>query len=245
MGIESRDWYREESRKASRRGMSRASIVVLVVVVVGFAVAVSPTARDRLGYEPPLGMDSMFRGEGSSGLQMQVVPGGPTFTLNEQPIYGSDDPWKAWLADEQQCPGGENRSAPQSVQVQVQLCLVNFARERQGLPPLRLSRLLSASSAAKASDIVACDDFAHEACGRPADQAVRALGYRGSFGENLYVAEGKLVTPRVAVDRWLNSPGHRENLFRPEWRTIGIARVSDSEVEDVDDGVLWVNQFGD
>ena len=51
--------------------------------------------------------------------------------------------------------------------------------------------------------------------------------------------------PRVALDRWLNSPGHRENLFHPQWRTLGIARLDDASVEDIDGGVIWVNQFGD
>lgn len=247
MGIESRDWHRGESRKSKRGGMSRAGVATLFIVIVGLVVAVSPHARDRLGYELPFGMDHLFRSDerGRTAFGVQIVPGGPTLTLNEQSIYPSDDPWKPWLADEKRCPGGDDRSASPRAQVRALLCLVNFARERQGLSPLRLSRLLSTSSAAKAADIVACDEFAHEACGHEADRAARALGYRGSFGENLYVAEGALVAPRVAVDRWLNSPGHRENLFRAQWRTIGIARVAEADVEQVSDGVLWVNQFGD
>ena len=101
------------------------------------------------------------------------------------------------------------------------------------------------TSAAKAAEIVSCDEFAHQPCGHPANRAAIVAGYRGSFGENLYVAEGKFVSPRVAVDRWLNSPGHRENLFRPQWRTVGIAIRPDSDFERFDDSVIWVNQFGD
>lgn len=52
------------------------------------------------------------------------------------------------------------------------------------------------------------------------------------------------MAPRVALDRWLNSPGHRENLFRPEWRTIGIALLPGADVERVRQGVIWVNEFG-
>lgn len=125
------------------------------------------------------------------------------------------------------------------------LCLLNYAREQQGLAPLQLSALLSASSARKAADIARCGRFEHEACGRPSDEVARHLGYRGSFGENHYVAEGTHVVPRVALDQWPNSDGHRENLFRPEWKTVGIALRPGVEVERIRDGVIWVNQFGD
>lgn len=53
------------------------------------------------------------------------------------------------------------------------------------------------------------------------------------------------VSPRVAVDQWLNSPGHRENLFRPQWRTVGIGILRGADFDRFDHGVIWVNQFGD
>ncbi len=59
------------------------------------------------------------------------------------------------------------------------------------------------------------------------------------------MAEGPLGVSRVALDRRLNSPGHRENLSRPEWRTLRIALVGAANVEHVHDGVVWVNEFGD
>lgn len=246
MGIESRDWYREESRRARSRGISRGQLAVVVLVAAALVLAVSPPVRDRLGYELPFGLENVFRSDYTPGaLRVQPLPGGPSFTVGEQPLYAHGDPWRAWLAGEATCPRGEDGSAPAAVQVQVMLCLVNFARGRQGLPPLTLLRVLNAAAAAKAADIVRCGRFEHEACGQPVDQAARTLGYQGSFGENLYLAEGPLVVPRVALDRWLNSDGHRENLFRAEWRTIGIALLADADVERVRGGVVWVNEFGE
>jgi uncharacterized protein YkwD len=93
--------------------------------------------------------------------------------------------------------------------------------------------------------MVRCNKFAHEPCGQPANEAALAAGYRGSFGESIYIAEGRLIAPRVAVDRWLNSPHHRENLFRPEWRTVGIGRLAGARVERFEDSVIWVNEFGE
>jgi uncharacterized protein YkwD len=245
MGIESRDWYREESRRARSRGISRGHLAVVVLVAAGLVLTVSPPVRDRLGYQLPFGLENTLRGDRTAGaLRVQPIPGGPSFTLSEQPLYAHGDPWRAWLADEATCPRGEDGSASAAVQVQVLLCLVNFARGRQGLQPLSFSTTLSAAAAGKAADIVRCGRFEHEACGKPFDQAARDVGYRSSLGENLYMAEGTRAVPRVALDRWLNSPGHRQNLFRPEWQTIGIALLGGANVERVRDGVLWVNEFG-
>jgi hypothetical protein len=48
-----------------------------------------------------------------------------------------------------------------------------------------------------------------------------------------------------ALDGWLNSPHHRENLFRPEWRTQGIAVQKIAKFGRDRNMTLWVNQFGD
>jgi uncharacterized protein YkwD len=245
MGIESRDWYREESRQAQARGISRGELVVVLLVAAALVLAVSPPVRHLLGYELPLGLDNVFRDDRAPGaLRVQPLPGGPSFTIGKQPLYAPGDPWRPWLADEATCPRGEDSSASGAVQTQVLLCLVNYARDREGLQPLALSGTLSQAAAAKADDISRCGKFEHEACGRPFDQAARDVGYQGSIGENLYMAEGPLAAPRVALDRWLNSPGHRENLFRPEWTTIGIALLAHADVEQVRDGAVWVNEFG-
>ena len=135
-------------------------------------------------------------------------------------------------------------SAPLFPLGQTLLCLANYARRRQGLSPLSLSPVLGVAAAAKAADIDGCGKFEHAACGKSPDQVARDAGYRGSWGENLYVAEGPFVVPRVAIDQWLNSSGHRRNLFRPEWRTIGIALRPDVDVERFRDSVVWVNEFG-
>lgn len=160
-------------------------------------------------------------------------------------LYPPNDRWRAWLASEARCPGGEDAAAPARAQVKTMLCLVNYARRRQGLRPLVLSGALSAASSAKARDIARCGVFEHDPCGKAADRSARAVGYEGMWGENLFFATGALVVPRVALDRWLNSPGHRRNLFRREWRTIGIARRARAEVGGIRNAVIWVNQFGD
>lgn len=246
MGLESRDWYREESRRARPRALGRRDLAVVLAVAAVLALAVSPTVRDRLGYQLPLGLESVFRKERApGGLTVQPVPGLPSVTLDAPRVaYPWSDRWHPWLAGESACPRGGDASAPARIQMQVMLCLTNYARAREGLAPLVLSPLLNRSAAAKAGDIVRCREFAHEACGRPADEAARMLGFQGRFSENLYVAEAPLVAPRIALDGWLNSKGHRENLFGPEWRFMGVALLAGADVERMRDGVVWVQQFG-
>jgi hypothetical protein len=245
MGIESRDWYRDESRQTRSRGASARDATIIALVVFALIAAVSPQVRDRLGYELPFGLESVFRSDSTPGaMRFELVPGGPGITLGERPLYAPDDPRRAWLAGESVCPRGEDRSAPPSVQVQAMLCLLNFARRQEGLAPLGLSRVLSESATRKTAEIIRCNEFAHEVCGRPADESARHLGHQGPWGENLYIAEGPWASPRLAVDGWLNSDGHRENLFQADWRAVGIALLPDARVEDFRAGTVWVNQFG-
>jgi uncharacterized protein YkwD len=217
MGIESRDRYREVHRKPRTHfGLG----LVAAVVLAGALAAVSPAGTRAT----------------------QLVAGGPTVTTSKAP---GDDRWAKWLAPESVCPGGDALRRSTRQQSTTMLCLINYARKRQGLRGVTVSALLSRTSTAKALEIARCHEFGHEPCGRPANRAVIAAGYRGSWGENLYMATGTLAAPRVAIDCWLNSPAHRKNLFKPRWRTVGIARLADASVQEIDGGVIWVNQFGD
>ena len=230
VGIEDRDWFREESERSRVSGTSPWRIVLGVLIGVAIIATLSRPAYDRE--------------RGANGLRIELFPGSPGITLGEQRLYAENDPWAAWLADESTCPGGEDVSMPPEVQVQVMLCLLNFARVQEGVYPVALSPFLSGTAASKARDIALCRHFSHEACGKRTFQAADDLGYRGALGENLYVAEGALMAPRLAVDSWLNSKGHRENLFQPDWRTVGISLLPGATLEDIQDGVVWVNHFG-
>lgn len=242
MGVEGRDWYRDDDRRGGG-GPPRASRIGLALgVVVGALIllAVSLTVRDRLGYELPFGLEHELPGTRTGGALVVSFVGAPS----PAQLYGRNDPWRDWLADELTCPGGESASATPEAQASTMLCLVNYARRREGLEPLVRSPVLDVSATEKALDIVRCGEFEHSACGKAPDEVAREVGYPGAWGENLYVAEGPLVVPRVALDKWLNSDGHRENLFRPEWRAIGLARLPDATVDRIRDGVIWVQHFG-
>jgi uncharacterized protein YkwD len=229
MGSEDRERHGEEGAAHLRRDYHLRLAVGLLVAIVLILTVVRP---------------ALDRERGSSGLRLELYPTSLGITLGERSLYPEHDPWREWLADESACPRGEDANAPASVQVQALLCLVNFARNEESLESVALSGLLSATAAAKARDIVLCHDFRHEACGKQPFQVADDLGYEGSLGENIYVGEGALGAPRLALHGWLNSQSHRENLFKPEWRTVGISLLGGAELDNIQDGVVWVNHFG-
>ena len=177
-------------------------------------------------------------------VKISLFPGAPDITIRGDPLYAKDDPWRQYLADERTCPGGESHDAPPQEQAETMVCLINYARRRRGLSPVTTVALLNETSRLKAEKIVRCRDFNHDACGTEPSEDATAAGYLGAWGENLYIAGGRFGSPRVALDGWLNSRGHRENLFRPEWRTQGLAVQKLDRFGSDRDMTLWVSQFG-
>jgi len=237
MGVESRDWYRETPKK-------RRWIVpwLLGTLILGAGLFAASPRGHRL-----LGLQQTRRSGEHARHQDPVVsplPGAPGIRLHQAPLYPERDPWRRYLADERTCPGGERTDLPPDRQVEVMRCLIDWARQQHGLNPPMQTALLTSTALQKAQEIVRCHNFDHAACGSDPATDVRATGYHGAWGENLYIASGRYGAPRVALDGWLNSPGHRENLFRPEWRTQGIALAKLDEFGAYHGAELWVSHFG-
>ena len=75
---------------------------------------------------------------------------------------------------------------------------------------------------------------------------MRHAGFGGQMtGENLYWGSGSAGTPAAAVEGWMESPGHRANILRPEFRWVGTG-ISDESPEGgiPTGGGVWVNNFG-
>ncbi len=102
--------------------------------------------------------------------------------------------------------------------------LGNLARRDNGVPPLRWNRELT--HAARWFSWDSTQNRPAGFCGHqdslggwPGDRA-RAFGYLGSAGaENAFCG---YVSPEYAINGWMNSPGHRENLLSPGHREIGL-----------------------
>jgi uncharacterized protein YkwD len=125
------------------------------------------------------------------------------------------------------------------------LDLVNQARARGArcgtrwfapAPPVRPSGTLDGVALGHASDMARHDYFEHEDLSghSPADR-VRAVGYRETLvGEN--IAYG-VRSAQEAVQGWLDSPGHCENIMDPRFAEMGIAYAPGRAVKH---GLYWV-----
>ncbi len=156
----------------------------------------------------------------------------------------AQDPWAAYLAPASACKGDSDEVSQERTMV----CLLNYARARRGIGPLRVVYPLNRSSMLKALAIVRCADFSHMPCGKPFAATFDAVGYRGpvstAYGENIAWGTGAAGSPRVIVSGWLNSQHHRENLFSRSWKEQGVAVLPVPRFLGSKDVEIWVSQFG-
>jgi uncharacterized protein YkwD len=205
-------------------------LLVAVIVVVSHALHQAPSDPEHVTHRD---------------LAIGFAPG-LTLPLKRAPLYAANDPWKSYLADEQTCPNAEDLTAPLHEQALTMICLINHARRGRGLAELPVSPQLSEAARLKGEEIFRCKVFAHAPCGGDPHDVADQAGFVGSWGENLYIADGRWGAPRPALDGWLNSPGHRENLFRPEWQVQSVYVVKlDSFPGFKNRPTLWVSEFGD
>lgn len=123
------------------------------------------------------------------------------------------------------------------------LCLVNHARAAHGLPPLSTRRSLVKAADHKSRDILSCNQFSHEACGREFTYWMTHFGYKGcSEGENIAWGSGGLGTPASIFKAWMHSRGHRENILGP-YQDTGIGLQS-GKLEGYGGAHIWTEEFG-
>lgn len=143
------------------------------------------------------------------------------------------------------CPRQGDPEAPNGVQVKAMLCLVNAARHGHGLPELTSPLVLDRAATRKSADILRCDEFSHEACGRPFTYWMERFGYlRGcaSSGENIAWGTGGLASPRAIFRAWMHSAGHRANILG-DFEEIGIG-LRLGELEGSSGAHVWTQDFG-
>ena len=127
------------------------------------------------------------------------------------------------------------------------LCLVNYARARSGLPPLRLVNTLNLAGQSKLQADLSCGEFTHSPCGHPFESVFAGyLAGASSYqiGENLAWGTGDYGTPRQTLNNWLNSPEHRANLLMPQFRDLGIGYLPDQSFQGLQGATLWSQEFG-
>lgn len=149
------------------------------------------------------------------------------------------------LAPASVCPGGQAVGGAVAAKVRTMRCLTNFARQRRGKPRLRHLPRLDRAARGKAADILRCDEFDHEACGREFTYWFERVGYRGrctAMGENIAWGTGSLGSPRAIFRAWLASPGHRANVLGA-FAELGIG-LRTGDLEGNRRAQVWTQAFG-
>jgi uncharacterized protein YkwD len=124
-------------------------------------------------------------------------------------------------------------------------CLVERARAAHGLSDFAADPGLDRAAAHKSADILRCDEFSHEACGRDFAYWIERFGQTGAgcsgVAENIAWGTGNLGTPRAIFRAWMRSPGHRRNILGP-YAQIGIGlRVG--TLEGNPGARVWTEEF--
>jgi uncharacterized protein YkwD len=149
------------------------------------------------------------------------------------------------IAPTSACPGQAGPSAPVALQERSMLCLVNFARRGRGLGEMTVAPTLARAADRKSADILRCDSFSHEACGRPFTYWMRRFGYLrrcASVAENIAWGSGEQGGARSIFRAWMRSSGHRENILGP-YEEIGVGlRLGD--LEGRSEVRVWTQDFG-
>src|SRR4051812_44670406 len=97
---------------------------------------------------------------------------------------------------------------------------INSARASAGVPPLRATGSLTSAASWQSQVLAQAGYLDHTSPDGSTliDRLTRARWHGSTAGEDLAVAP----TPSDAVEMWMQSPGHRENLLSPQFRTVGV-----------------------
>lgn len=129
-----------------------------------------------------------------------------------------------------------------NISVQELLLLTNKARQQNGLPPLTYNQQLASAAEMKAQNMFAYNYWAHiSPSGVTPWVFIQNAGYSYVFaGENL--ARG-FTNANDAMNAWLASPSHRENVLSPHYQDVGFA-VEQGTLTGEKNTVLIVEEFG-
>lgn len=113
--------------------------------------------------------------------------------------------------------------------------LVNVERSKRGLAPLTANWQLSRVARYKSMDMKNKGYFSHYSptYGSPFDM-MKNFGLRFySAGENIAMGQR---TPQEVMTAWMNSPGHRANILKADFKEIGVGVAKNGTI-------YWTQMF--
>jgi uncharacterized protein YkwD len=137
-----------------------------------------------------------------------------------------------------QFPGCADPANGQEFEAEI-LRLVNRERTARGLNALVRSAVLEFQATQYACEMIEYAFFDHvnpQTGSRLRDRAEQFGYHYQAIGENLAAGQ---PTPARAMQDWMNSPGHRDNILNPDYTELGVAyRLGGSYTH------YWVQEFG-
>lgn len=103
--------------------------------------------------------------------------------------------------------------------------LINDARRRANLPPLAWDAEMLFLAREHSEAMANSGKFSHRgANGEMVDERARNVGITGwrGIGENIAANQNAKNPVAMAIECWLNSEGHRQNLLSGDWTRSGI-----------------------
>ena len=169
---------------------------------------------------------------GFRGLIAIVLAGGALLVAGQKPSIEAASP----IRDAAGCP--HSGAMPTRDQIEETrgaiLCLLNKERARHGLAALTHNAVLQRASQLHSEDMARRNFFDHDnPDGADPGGRMELAGYPrvGTWvGENLYWGEGDEATPVRAVEGWMDSPGHKANILRPEFAEVGVGVAYDAPI---------------
>ena len=138
-------------------------------------------------------------------------------------------------------PGGDSKKSaallaglrPTSLEEQA-FALVNAERRKQGLSALEMDLAMLYLAREHSANMARYNFFSHVgADGKTADARANEAGITDwrSIGENIAYNQNIKNSVEFAVQCWMNSPHHKDNLLDKKWRRagIGIAVAADGK----------------
>jgi uncharacterized protein YkwD len=106
---------------------------------------------------------------------------------------------------------------------------VNAYRKSQNLPPLTLDPVISAQAKAHSEKMARVGKIGHEGFNDRVQSVAKEIVYR-SAAENVGYSVGYAQPEAIAVEDWINSPGHQKNMVgRYDLTGIGMAKNAQGE----------------
>jgi len=181
-----------------------------------------------------------------AGLAVALLAALPFATSLSMPPSAAATDLSQLLAPASVCPNQAQPTARRGLQIKAMVCMTNYARSQSELATLSGVKSLFQAADRKASDILRCDEFSHEACGREFTYWPKYFGYISggcwTAAENIAWGSGPIGGVRAIFGAWLRSPGHRENILG-RYAQIGIG-LRFGTLEGNAGAHVWVQEFG-